>query len=178
MIAFESYWVVCALALLLPATSDCALAGKPEHAAEFLGDRAIKVLVAVDRVEVFRIAPLWEKKKDQDANFVGYPLQATAKDQGKDYAVRLAGILKDDGSYDWGIAKACEFGPGVGYRIWSGKDSIVVLICFQCNEIGVIPDESKPTILNAHSADPARPALLKLARQAFPDDQILRLLKD
>ena len=62
--------------------------------------------------------------------------------------------------------------------IWSGKDSIVVLICFQCNEIGVIPDESKPSSLHTQKRHCACATLLKLARQAFPDDKILQSLKD
>jgi len=46
------------------------------------------------------------------------------------------------------------------------------------SEIGVIPEESKPAVIHRQSADPARRALLKLARQAFPDDKILESLKD
>jgi len=177
MIAFNSCRVVCVLVLLLLATSDCASGGKPGRVSELLGDRAAKVLDTVDRVEVFRIAPMWEKKKDQEANFVGYPLLAIAKEQNKEYADRLAAVLKDEHSYDWGVAKACEFGRNRLSDL-EREGSIIVLICFTCNEIGIIADESKPAILRTHSADPARPALLKLARQAFPDDKALQSLKE
>jgi hypothetical protein len=163
------------LAMLMTAACSSSLAGESKRVTEFLGERAIKVLAAPDRVEVFRVVPTREKKPNDQA-FAGYPQRAAGKEQGPEYARELAGVLKDDHSYDWDFAKACEFEPGVGYRVWSGKDSVVVLICFHCNEIGVIEDESKPDHMHVRSADPARKALVKLARQALPDDKTIQSL--
>ncbi len=178
MIAFNRVRLSYTLIVFSLMTIGATAAERPMNAKDFLGETAVKTLDGADKLEVFRIAPMWEKKKDQSAAFAGYPLLATAKDQGKEYLARLSAVMKDDRSYDWGMAKACEFGPGIAFRISSGKDSFIVLVCFQCSEIGVITDESTPTKMRVQSADRARPALLKLAREAFPDDKILKSVKD
>jgi hypothetical protein len=108
------------LAMLMTAACSSSFAGESKRVTEFLGERAARVLAAPDRVEVFRVGPMWEKKPNDPA-FAGYPQRATGKEQGAEYARELASVLKDDRSYDWDFAKACEFDPGVGYRVLSGK---------------------------------------------------------
>ncbi len=88
----------------------------------------------------------------------------------------LGGVLLNDGTYEWDMANGCIFDPGVAFRIWSGSHSALALVCFHCNQVGVIADESNPRSLRVHDADPGRSAFLKLAREAFPDDEELRKL--
>jgi hypothetical protein len=168
------------LMMLALASCDRTPAAKPSRAAVFLGERATGIVDSADRIDVFRIESTgrWREKKDDDRSFAGYPLLATAKPQGREYILRLANILKDDSNYEWGFNKQCGFNPGIGYRIWSGNASFIVVICLQCDDIGVIPDETNPTNIHIQSADHARPALLQLAKQAFPDDKELAALKD
>ena len=53
----------------------------------FLGDRVVKILEAVDRVEIFRIEPRWEKNVGQDASFAGYRLTGNRRGTGKNICV-------------------------------------------------------------------------------------------
>ena len=163
--------------LIVLISTGCAMAGTSTRADAFLGDRAVKILAGADRVEVFRVTPTWEKSQTKE-KLAGYPLISTGKEQGKEFGAKLSEIVRDDSTYEWNIAKACEFAPGVAYRVWSGKESIIVLICFHCDQIGVIPDESTPTKIHVHDFDAGRAALVKLARTAFPDDKVIQGLKD
>ncbi len=140
------------------------------------GDHAIKVLRTADRVEVYRVQDTHERNVTK-RNVAGYVILATGKEQGRDFARRLVAVLLNDASYEWEMAKGCEFNPGVAYRVWSGGDSVLVLDCFDCDEIGVLTDESKRDSVRYGESDPARPALIRLVREALPDDQDLKGLK-
>ena len=86
-------------------------------------------------------------------------------------------VLRNDASYAWNIAKQCIFDPGVAYRVWRGNESVVILICFHCDEVGIVADKTQPEEITIHSCDPGRPALLKLAKEAMPDDKEIQALK-
>lgn len=135
-----------------------------------MGEPAATVLETADRVEVMRIAPQRDKTPD-DKTVLGYPVRATGAEQGKEFAASLRDVLLNDASYEWEIAKLCEFEPGVAFRVWSGKKSILVLLCFQCDAVGIASDETNEKTLHVRDDDPARPALLKLAKQSLPNDK-------
>ncbi len=163
-------------AMILLLSTGCAIGGESPRVRDFVGERAVNVLHGADRVEVFRVAAPW--KKGKEGPMLGkYPLISTGKEQGKEFGTKLAQIVLDDSTYEWNIAKACEFDPGVAYRVWSGKESILVLICFHCDEIGIIADESDVKI-RIHDFDRGRPALVRLARQVFPEDKEIQGLKE
>jgi hypothetical protein len=146
------------------------------RAHDYLGDKAAKVLAAADRVETFRVAPRHEVS-DPTETLAGFPLIARGQPQGREFAASLGKVLLDDRSYPWDMAKACIFSPHIAYRVWSGQDSILVFICFDCDAVGIVPDEHDAAI-RVHDDDPARPALLKLAKQAFPVEKSIQDLKE
>src|SRR5262245_11340847 len=105
----------CALVLVL--TLPC-LAAKPPSARvkDFLGDKAVDVLSAADRVEVYRIQgfrPDARKPDDKTEKIGGYTVLARGKEQGKEFAGRLREVLFNDRTYLFDVAKACIFDPGV-----------------------------------------------------------------
>lgn len=83
---------------MLLAAGSCINAGEPEQLRDFLGEKAMKVLSAPDRVEVFRVDHLWSKTKRAE-RFAGYPLISKGKDQGKEFAARLADVVRKHDSY-------------------------------------------------------------------------------
>jgi hypothetical protein len=175
---FSSSRFLCAwwlLVLLVLAGDGCDKAVKSNRVHDFLGQRASKVLNAPDRVEVFRVAATWRKPKDS-STLAGYPLISTGKEQGKEFGGKLAEIVLDDRTYEWETAKGCKFDPGVAYRVWSGKDSIIVIICFHCDQLGIMFDESSGQGIK--DCDRARHALIRLAQQAFPEDKEIQGLKE
>ncbi|HET6248432.1 MAG TPA: hypothetical protein VFE47_12090 [Tepidisphaeraceae bacterium] len=136
-----------------------------------LDDRTIQFLAAPDRVEVFRITTEITVGKQKSL-----PKVPVAKPLDTALAGRLSQIILNDKSYEWNTVKQCIINPGVGYRFWRGKESITVLVCFQCNEIGILPDITESQKMKILECDPARGALLELTKQALPDDQHIREL--
>ena len=162
------------LAFTVFALGGCATSGESSRVHELLGDKTVRVLKAADRVEVFRI----KSQRDPAAQNTigGFPIISAGREQGADFRHQLAHVLLADSSYEWNMAKGCTFDPGVAYRVWSGSDSIVVLDCFNCDEVGFIADEKAPGTMVIHDADPGRPQLLKLAKEALPQDAAIQSL--
>jgi hypothetical protein len=97
------------------------------------------------------------------------------------FAKRLASVLIDEHTYLFNSAKGCIFQPSVGFRIWKGDEAAVeVVISFKCDELIVFaPKAADGSIRGAlEDFDPARPALVKLAKGAFPDDKEMQGLKE
>jgi len=137
-----------------------------------LGPDAISVLKGAERVEVFRLdqsmmPPGPEDKIEKIVS--GYRAISTGKVQGKKFAARLAAVLLDEKTYS-GEHKACEPTPGVAFRLWKGKQHVDVTLCFECNMLSV----------NSVGGDfdLVRPALVSLAKEAFPDDARIQKLRE
>ncbi|MDB5302799.1 MAG: hypothetical protein JWM97_348 [Phycisphaerales bacterium] len=148
---------------------------------EFVGESTARVLSAPDRVEAYRVAGSRSiapatPPADQAGNLAGFPITATGRNQSKDFGARLGAVLLNDKTYEWNMAKGCTFDPGVAFRVWKGQESVVVLICFKCEQVGIAPDDSVKD-LRIKDADPGISALRKLAQEAFPDDVEIQHLK-
>jgi hypothetical protein len=78
--------------------------------------------------------------------------------------------MKDE-TYFGGAYKCFE--PGVGFRIWNGKESVDMTVCFICERflLGEAPGDfgGSPGIFGQ---------LAKLAKEAFPDDKEIQGLPD
>ncbi len=133
------------------------------------------IVTGATRVEVFRVGS--EQTNPQDGKALGgYPILATGKEQGADFAARLAKVLKSDGVTP--NRKKCGLQPGVGYRIWNGKLSVEVLICFKCDVLWphVVGSSDAAPHREWQDFDPARADLLALTKEAFPDDAEIQAL--
>lgn len=143
------------------------------------GDRPVSIVAGVTKVECFRVNP--EKPNEpMGKECGGYPIIATAKDQTREFGLKLAAILFDEKTYDFERAKRCGFEPGVGFRLWKDKDWVDLVLCFHCDEleISTIPPGEKERKSAHEDFDAARPALVALCRAAFPDDKEIQGLKD
>ena len=154
--------------------------GPPEKVRAFLGgERVVGILASASRVEVFRVFP--EKPTEpMGKECGGYPVISTGKERDREFAAKVAAILFDEKTYDFEKAKKCEFQPGVGLRLWRDKDWVDVTFCFSCDELEVSskkPDE-KELRTSHEDFDAARPALVKLVKEAFPDDKEIQGLAD
>ncbi len=85
----------------------------------------------------------------------------------------LRGLIFDEANWQFDIAKACEFMPGVDYRFIRGDEHVDVLLCFSCDEWGFLHNGRT----RIEDNDRARRVLLRLARESFPEDAALRDLK-
>lgn len=142
------------------------------------------VLAGATKVEAFRIdakngpeTSPEDRRRVEGERRIGYWLiTAQGRDQGKEFADKLAGILLDDKNYSDTFADCFE--PGVAFRVWKGQESVDVVICFHCDNIYCGPP--KPVEMeNASLWDsPARARLVRLAKEAFPDDKDIQALEE
>jgi hypothetical protein len=82
-------------------------------------------------------------------------------------AARLRKILADPGTYEFEMAKDCV--PTYGVRILFATDSgeIALNLCFECNILTLSHAEKT---LGGEDFDHARPALVALCQELFPQD--------
>jgi hypothetical protein len=146
-----------------------------------LGDDTIAVLKAATKVECYRIQP--EKSIDATIKRIAeYPILAVGKEQGKDFAARLNNVLFTDATYEGDSAKC--FDPGVIFRVWTDKKEWVdIIICFHCQNFVLTSYDAngkivKRDVFGAFGGTPSRKALVKLAKEAFPDDKAIQNLAE
>ena len=152
----------------------------PRKVEKLLGDNILDFLQNASRVEVYRIKT--EQGKSSDEGISGYPIIATGKEKGKEFAGKLATTLLSEQTY-FGEQAHC-FTPGVAFRIWRAKDqdkdSLDVIICFHCTALHLVKrDERKRDVHHVDGAfGPDILPLLKLAKEAFPDDPEIQAIKE
>jgi len=148
-------------------------------AKSFLGDRAVRIIEGATKVEVFRIKPMQEQKPAGEV-IGGYTVLSAGRDQGPDFARRLAAVLLDDKTYDFDRAKGCIFSPGVVFRFRNGAELVEVITCYHCSEFKIVVKDARGAVVRVvgEDFDNARPALVKLAKDAFPDDKEIQALND
>ena len=141
--------------------------------------RTDAVLAGATKVEVFRIdsdmrPEAWKHYPEDAKRIGGYPVTAQEADQGKRFADKLAGVLSDGRTYSTMYA-GC-FNPGVAFRVWKGDESVDVVICFQCENFYCGPPQAEEMENASFHGTPARARLVRLAKEAFPDDQDIQAL--
>jgi hypothetical protein len=142
-----------------------------------LGEKTIEILNGSTRVEVFRVAPARNAKAD-DKQVGGHRITATGKERDQKFAARLAVVLQRDDTL-FGTQARC-FVPGVAFRLWQDKEGVEVLICFTCENLRIIArDDRGKEIKNVSGAfGPDRAPLLKLVKEAFPDDKEIQAIRE
>lgn len=143
-----------------------------------VGAEAADVLAAATRVETFRLKP--ERAQEGDRGLGGYVITKDGPAEGKERAAEVAGLLLDPRTCNFDRLKRCEFVPGVGYRLWKGERSVEVVLCFACEQVVIFAPPAANGSVRSAMADfaPARAQFLRLAREAFPDDEALKKLPD
>jgi len=101
--------------------------------------------------------------------------QTTAGPIGVSAAVAsdLRGALLDTSSYLWNIGKLCEPDYGVRIQFQHNTDKVDVLLCFQCDVLGVYHNGKA---VARKDFDPARPQLVLIVKELFPDDEAIQSL--
>lgn len=148
---------------------------------EMLGPKVPEILAGATRVEVFRLDPDPRKKPDEKG-VGGFLVTATGKEQGKEFAGKLRDVLFTDATYEGASARCFE--PGVAFRAWTDKkESVEVIICFHCSNLSVISYDANGKVVKkdgggGFGGTPSWTALVKLAKEAFPDDKEIQTLPE
>lgn len=143
-----------------------------------LDRRTADILRGATKVEVFRVSSgeLDEKPKPGDSTIGGYRVLSHGKNQGSDFAVKLANVLTDRKTYTNNRA-AC-FNPGVAFRVWKGDSAVDIIICFHCSNFYFGPPTDHPHVTASFLGSPNRRLLVQLAKEAFPDDKDIQKINE
>ncbi|HEX3601370.1 MAG TPA: hypothetical protein VHU84_14560 [Lacipirellulaceae bacterium] len=139
-----------------------------------VGPSGVDVVRKPIHVEAYRLGPVPEDKDGQILKLSEYPDISSGVPVMPDAAKRLADILLDPASYSWQRRKACIPRYGVRLHFQLEKESVDVLLCFECNLLAVY----YRGVVSGADFDPARPALVREIRQLFPDDPAIKGLLD
>jgi hypothetical protein len=144
--------------------------------AERLGERMVEILKGATKVEAFRVRGQPAEKAEQGKSVGGYPVTATAKEQGPDFARRLGALVQEENSLF--SAQARCFNPGVAFRLWKEKESVEVVVCYQCwgLRLAARDAEGKEIHRTGGGFKANFDAWVKLAKEAFPDDKQIQSL--
>jgi hypothetical protein len=140
------------------------------------------VFADASKVEVFRLDGK-EFSKDEGGPLKkgrrvgGFLVTAQGKDQGRKFAGKLLDILNDNKTYTNKYALC--FWPGIAFRVWKEEECVEVLICFLCDNLYCGPPPKGMANENASFVgSPRRADLVRLAKEAFPDDKEIQGLVD
>ncbi len=176
----RSWFVALTAAVVLSvgtARAEEKLVEPPKKVEKVLGAPVVKLLGGCTKVETFRIDPVVSTERGKEY-ICGYKIVGHGKEEGKDYAVRLTNVLYSEATYFGATAKCFE--PGVAFRIWCDKEWVDVVVCFTCTNLAIFDGKGKE-IAETHGGfggTASEGALIKLAKEAFPDDKAIQGLKE
>jgi hypothetical protein len=142
---------------------------------EHLGSRGASILRGATRVEILRVKAIpYSEPAPRPYEIVRAGPTRDAK-----FAARLADVLLGDGVTVG--ASRCPFSPGVAFRAYQGEQAVEVVVCFHCEDLmaGIV-GTGKPGRwpYPRYRFGPARAALVRLAKEAFPEDPKIRDLPE
>ena len=148
----------------------------PRVATLFGGEPTFEAIKSAKSLEAVRIDGKKhdEKLADGEMSILGYPITSEPVQLTPEQIKTLAAILADPGTYKFDVAKGCEFLPGVALRTTAGKQPVVILLCFGCDELAIYVGGKR---VGHEDFDNARGKLAALAKQIFPKDDEIQSLK-
>jgi len=141
----------------------------------FDGEAGLKTVTAADEVVAYRLAPLPVERQGRRTPLDEFEVLAGPVPLPAEHAGRVARALSSPGSYGWDYAKGCVPIYGVRFSFVRGGDRVDVLLCLQCDVLLVYRNGE---IAGGEDFDPIRPILVRAAKAAFPDDEVIAGLKE
>src|SRR4051812_7409490 len=152
------------LFVLLGGASTASAAKAPAKFQGWLGRQRIEILQTATRVEAFVVGPMPVGARgylDDNTGFrlppgtpptiQHYPVRRGAVVLGRPFAQELARLILDERSYEptgWPfgrkIMKGCVLSPVVALRVSAKRGAVDVLLCFNCDQIGVANARGAP----------------------------------
>ena len=145
-------------------------------------DRGIAILRGASRVETFRIVdPELHPEAGGPRTVERFPITDVGPQQGAPFAARLADAVLD--GKDYFISLDCWPDPGVAFRAWKGKESVTLAICYECDDLEVSVRDPRGVQVHHGGGSFHDPlggpvGLVRLAKEAFPDDPSIQELSD
>jgi len=130
---------------------------------------ALALLAHAERTEIFRLTGTHELDRDEK-NWARGPVWGEARTREV-----VAKLLSDDG-YLFSIKPKCEPRPGMLMRLFSGKRSIEVRLCFECSILEL--STTDPKFGRTLHFSPSRSTWARWAKEAFPKDPVIQGLHE
>ncbi len=130
------------------------------------GTRGLAALLKPERMEAFRLDHTISEKPVVKNGPVAV---------GKDTVKELTAVLAAPGSYLWNMGKGCIPVRGVRFSFFRGDDRLEVLLCFNCDILGVRLNDGE---LQDQNFDRVRPQLMRIVKAIFPDDPVIQKLSE
>ena len=142
-------------------------------------DRGIAIVRSADRVEAYRIRD--GQREGPLGSIEGYPITAVGKGLDAATARQFVEPLLDGSRYFASLD--CFINPGVAYRLQAAEGSVSLVICYECDHIEVIVRDEHGRLTHRGGAflyDPlgGPKGLVRIAKEAFPDDGMIQKLDD
>jgi hypothetical protein len=104
-----------------------------------------------------------------------YPITAGPVPVPEDLSAELVDVLLDSDTYDKSQGNFCDFEPGVRLTFVGDDGHVDVLVCFKCDALEVHRDGKH---VGGGYCKFARPALMRVAKKLFPDDEAIQGLPE
>jgi hypothetical protein len=150
-----------------------------------LGMDTVRLLQQADRVEVFRLTGRASEKppSTNGQNINKWAFKQTGKTQGRESARELANaILNETNSFAGPGAniKGCLWDPAIAFRTWHAKESVTIVVCFDCNSLLIEYGDAEGKAHGRVSMDfdMNRETFARLAQLAFPSDEAFKHLQE
>jgi hypothetical protein len=168
-------------------------AGRPKVMAKVekdLGDRTIAILAGATKVEPFRLGkrPTTDPAvKTIGADTLKFPVTATGKEQGKEFAAKVRAFLFSEATRT--LSGASGFRGDVAFRLSQGGETVTAVVDFEGSSFLLVTRDAAGKQVHTAGGGFLFDALggfdrgelfgqvKGLATEAFPDDAELRALK-
>jgi hypothetical protein len=149
---------------------------RPQSAIEqlFGGSANVAVVGHPKKVEAFRIGPLPHGHAWDDVPISDYPVIAGPVGLSPEIATNASAVLLSPSTYVWDSDKSCIPAYGVRLSFIQDTDRVDVLLCFECDMLLV----GRGDVLGGEDFDNGRLTLVRAAKAAFPDDEIIQQLEE
>lgn len=144
-----------------------------------LGIQTIRLFQQAQRIEAIRI----KSNTPEDWSVPGKPNVdgheiINRKQLGPDFAKQFAEVILNENNWfgGGGVIKGCIWAPRVAFRVTDNKQTITVLVCFDCNSAMIqFRDASgKTTGSVGFDFDENVDAFAQIAKRAFPSDPVFK----
>ncbi len=121
-------------------------------------------VLAPDTVQAFKVNSVNIQKGEEVESRIGkYRILAGPVEVKEKEAADLANILAKN-IYDWEMAKACEFQPGIAVRFTKGEVVVEIQFCFKCEEMMILLNDKS---VGSEDFDRATKQLDEIFRRVF-----------
>ena len=137
---------------------------------KLFGVARLAVLDAPDRVETFRVKGV-QAPSGTSRTLVGYPILKQGPDLNVNQVAAMHRLIFDPQNHP-PIVSSCIFEPGIVLRYSKGKSTVLILLCFKCQDWLFVGQGEDIVQTFSHLAGD----LGRIAKALFPKDPAIQAL--